>query len=128
MSQRNNKTLINGINSKGMKKNYLTNKTDVYHFDDIWSLDIFDLKHNGPENNRRYRYVLVVIDIFSKHGWTTPLKNKKAITITNSFKNILINSKTNPGLIESDGGMEIEHFFSRLPIKTISKFILEIVL
>ena len=48
---------INEIYSKPPKKNYATNKTDVYHFDDIWSLGILDLKHYGPENNRGYRYV-----------------------------------------------------------------------
>ena len=26
------------------------NKTDVYQFDDIWSLDMLDLKNYGPEN------------------------------------------------------------------------------
>ena len=49
-------------------------KTDVYHTDDIWSLDTLVLKHCGTENKRRYRYVLVVIDNFSKYGWTVPLK------------------------------------------------------
>ena len=56
--------------------NYLTNKTDVYLIDDIWSLEILDLKVYGFENNRGYRYVLVVIDIFSKFGGTVPLKIK----------------------------------------------------
>ena len=28
---------------------------DVYHVDDIWSLDILDLEDYGPENTRKYR-------------------------------------------------------------------------
>ena len=44
MTQKNNKIFINEIYSKGPKKNYATNKTDVYHIDDIWSLGILDLK------------------------------------------------------------------------------------
>ena len=59
------------------QKNYATNKTDVYHIDDIWSLDILDLFDYRPENNRGYRYVLVIIDNFSKFGWTIPLKKKR---------------------------------------------------
>ena len=51
---------------KATKKKFITNKTDVYNIDDIWSLDILDLKDCGPENNRGYRYVLVIIDIFLK--------------------------------------------------------------
>ena len=102
MTQKNIKIFINEIYSKPPKKNYTTNKTDVYHIDDIWSLDILDLKDYGPENNRNHRYVLVVIDDFSKFGRTIPLKNKNSQSIKNSFENILINSKRSPNLIESD--------------------------
>ena len=35
------------------------------------------------------RFLLCVIDIFSKYAWVTPLKDKKDITITNAFQNIL---------------------------------------
>ena len=106
MTQKNIKIFINEIYSKPPKKYYPTNKTDVYHIDDIWSLDILDLKDYGTENNRGYRYVLVTIDNFSKYGWTIPLKNKNAQTIKDFFENILINSKRKPNLIESDRGKE----------------------
>ena len=68
MTQKSNKTFINEIFSKIPIKNYATNKTDLHHIDDIWSLDILDLKNYGPKNNRNYRYVLVIIDIFIKSG------------------------------------------------------------
>ena len=106
MSQKNIKIFKKEIYSKGPKKSYPTNKTDVYHIDDIWSLDILDLKDYGPENNRNYRYVLVIIDTFSKFGWTVPLKNKNALTIKDFFENILISSKRKPNLIETDRGKE----------------------
>ena len=102
MTQKTIKIFINEIYSKPAKRNYSTDKTDVYHIDDIWSLDILDLKDFGPENNRNYRYVSVIIDNFSKSGWTIPLKNKNAITVKDSFENILISSKRKPNLIESD--------------------------
>ena len=86
------------------QKNYPTNKTDLYHNDNISSKDILDLRDYGPENNRRYRYVLVVVDNFSKFGWTAPLKNKNAQTIKDCFENILISSKQKPKIIESDRG------------------------
>ena len=92
MTQKNIKIFINEIYSKPRKKNYPTNKTHVCYIDNIWSLDILDLKDYGSENNRRYRYVLVVIDNFSKFGWTIPLKSKNAQTIKDSFENILTSS------------------------------------
>ena len=36
---------------------YITNKTNVCHTDDIWSLDFLDLNVYGPENKRGYRYI-----------------------------------------------------------------------
>ena len=126
MTQRNIKIFINEIYSKPPKKFYPTNKTNVYHIDDIWSLDILDLKDYGPENNKGYRYVLVTIDNFSKYGWTIPLKNKNAQTIKDSFENILINSKRKPNLIESDRGKEFynnifQDFLNKNNIKLYSR-------
>ena len=111
MTQKNIKIFINEIYSKPPRKYYPTNKTDVYFIDDIWSLDILDLKDYGSNNNRGYRYVLVTIDNFSKYGWTSPLKNKNAITIKDSFENILISSKRKPNLIETDCGQEFYNNF-----------------
>ena len=117
---------INEIYSKPPKRNYATNKTDVYYIDDIWSLDILDLKDYGPENNRGYRYVLVAIDNFSKFGWTVPLKNKNAQTIRDCFENILIKSKRSPNLIETDRGKEFynnifQDFLNKNNIKLSSR-------
>ena len=106
--------------------NYATNKTNVYHIDEIWKLDILDLKDYGPENNRGYRYVLVTLDNFSKYGWTMPLKNKKALTIKDSFEIILLSSKRKPNLIESDRGREFynkifQDFLNKNNIKLYSR-------
>ena len=125
MTQKNIKIFINEIYSKPPKKYYPTNRTDVYHIDDTRSLDILDLKDYGPENNRGYRYVLVIIDNFSKFGWTTPFKNKNA-QIKDSFENILISSKRKPGLIESDRGKEFynnifQDFLNKNNIKLYSR-------
>ena len=126
MTQKNIKLFINEIYSKPPKRNYATNKTVVYHIDDIWSLDILDLKDYGPGNNRGYRYVLVVIDNFSKFGWTSPLKNKNGHTIKDSFENILISSKRKPNLIETDRGKEFynnifQDFLNKNDIKLYSR-------
>ena len=126
MTPKNIKIFINEIYSKPPKKNYVTNKTNVYHIDDIWSLDILDLKDYGPGNNRGYRYVLVTIDNFSKFGCTVPLKNKNAQTIKDSFENILISSKRKPNLIETDRGKEFynnifKDFLNKNNIKLYSR-------
>ena len=49
MTQKTINNFIDEIYSEGPKQNYITNKTDVCQIDDIWSLDILDLKDSGPE-------------------------------------------------------------------------------
>ena len=83
MTQKSIKTFVTEVYSKPPKNIYPTNKSDVSHIDDIWNLDILDLKVYGPENNRSYRYVLIVIEKFSKFGCT---KNKTAQTIEVIFR------------------------------------------
>ena len=39
------------------------------------------------------RFLLGVIDIFSKYAWTALLENRKGITITNAFQKFLDESK-----------------------------------
>ena len=45
-------------------------------------------------------------DIYSKYAWVIPLKDKKGITITNVFQNILDESKRKPNKIWVDKGSE----------------------
>ena len=84
------------------------------------------MKDYGPENNRGYRYVLVIIENFSKYGWTIPVKNKNAIKIKDSFENILLDSKRKPNLIESGRGKKFynnifQDFLTKNNIKLYSR-------
>ena len=38
--------------------------------------------------NKGYRYLLMVLDVFSKYGWIVPLKDKKGETVAEAFKKI----------------------------------------
>ena len=49
--------------------------------------------------NKVFRFLLCVIDIFSKYAWVVPLKDKKGITITNAFQKILKESNRKPNKI-----------------------------
>ena len=60
MTQKTINNFMNEVYSEAPKQNYVTKETDVYRIDDIWSLDILDLKDYGPETNRGYRKVLIV--------------------------------------------------------------------
>ena len=84
------------------------------------------LKDYGVENNRGIRYNLVVIDKFSKFGWTTPIKNKNAQQIKDSFENIIISSKRKPNFLEGDRDRRFynnifRHCLNKINIKLFSR-------
>ena len=56
--------------------------------------------------NQGFRFLLCVIDIFSKYAWAVPLKDKKGITVTNVFQKILKESNRKPNKIQVDKGSE----------------------
>ena len=62
------KNFIDEINSKQPTKIYPTNKTIIKSIDNNWSSDSLDMNDYGPKNNEVHRYILKVIDIFSKFG------------------------------------------------------------
>ena len=56
----------------------------------------------GCSFNIGFRFLLCVIDIFSKYAWVVPLKNKECINITNAFQKILKESDRKPNKIWVD--------------------------
>ena len=39
--------------------------------------------------NKGFRFLLCVIDNFSKYAWALPLKDKKCLSVVNAFENFL---------------------------------------
>ena len=56
--------------------------------DNIWGADLGDMQLIS-KFNKGFRFLLCVIDIFSKYAWVVPLKNKKGISIVREFQKIL---------------------------------------
>ena len=54
----------------------------------------------------RFIFLLFVIDIFSKYAWVVPLKNKKGVSIVDSFQKILDKSRHKPNKIWVNKGSE----------------------
>ena len=52
--------------------------------------------------NKGFRFLLCVIDIFSKYVWVVPLSDKKGVSIVNAFQSILDDSKRKPNKIWVD--------------------------
>ena len=56
--------------------------------------------------NQGFRFLLCVIDIFSKYAWVVSLKDKKIVSIVNAFQKILGKSGRKPNKIWVDKGSE----------------------
>ena len=49
--------------------------------------------------NKKFRFLLFIIDVFSKYTWVVPLKDKKCVAIANAFPKVLNDSKRKPNKI-----------------------------
>ena len=49
--------------------------------------------------NKGFRFLLCVIDIFSKYAWVVPLKDGKGVIIVNAFQSILKKSNRKPSKV-----------------------------
>ena len=83
------------------------------------------IKYSKQNNN--YKYILTVIDFFSKYSWCYPLKNKDSNEIINSFKDIFKKSNRSLNFIQSDEGSEytnklVQKFFNNSNIKWYHTF------
>ena len=56
--------------------------------------------------NKEFRFLLCVLDVFSKHVWVVPLKDKKGVSIINAFQKILKESNRKPKKIWVEKGSE----------------------
>ena len=69
--------------------------------DEIWAADLVGMQKFNKWN-KGIKYLLMVIDVFSKYGWIKPLKDKKTETVSEMFKS----SKRLPKMLWTDKGSE----------------------
>ena len=71
--------------------------------DNISGADLADMQLIS-KLNKGFRFLLCIINIFSKYVWVVPLKDKIGISIVNAFQKILKESKHKPNKIWADKG------------------------
>jgi len=62
--------------------------------DKIWAADLVEMQAFSKFNHG-VRYLLTVIDVFSKYGWMHPLKDKTGKSVADAFKEISKNQSEN---------------------------------
>ena len=116
------KTMGSGIDENSKSDNELHKpiirkfiKRKVYSSlkDNIWGVDLADMQLLS-KFNKRIKYLLCVIDLFSKYAFVVPLKDKKGVSIVNAFQSILDKSRRKPNKIWVDQGSEFyNHNFKK---------------
>ena len=70
-----------------MSRKFQRRRVQVNGIDEVWAADLIDMQAFS-KFNRGVKYLLAVIDIFSKYGWLVPLKNKTGKAVANALKEI----------------------------------------
>ena len=78
--------------------------------DNIWNADLIIV--SKPENG--YKYILTIMDGYTRYAWTVPLKDKKGETVANAFKDVMKKSNRKPNKLWVDQGKEFynQHMYS----------------
>ena len=108
----NNKIFTEELHKPVIKK---FNKRKVYSQfkDNIWGVDLADMQ-SLSRKNKRFKYLLCAINLYSKYAFVIPLKDKKGISIVNAFNKIIKQSNRKPNKIWVDQGGEFyNHVFKK---------------
>ena len=102
---------------KPVKRNFPKRKVFVKGIDDTWAADLVEMG-SLSEWYEGIRYLLMVIDVFSKYGWIRTLKNKRGDTVANAFVSIFNEGRT-PKKLWIDKGRE---FWNKNVEEVMKKF------
>jgi transposase InsO family protein len=70
-----------------------------------WQIDLIDMSNLAPWNNGQ-RWLLTLIDLFSKHAWVRALKRKEASHVVAGLQSVFDEAMHTPEVIQSDNGSE----------------------
>ena len=99
-----NQQLAEGLHKPIIRK-FEKRKVHAVFKENIWGADLADIQLLN-KYNKGIRFLLCVIDIFSKYAWVVPLKDKKGVNIFKAFQGILKQSNRKPSKIWVDKGSE----------------------
>ena len=105
----NNKILAEELHKPVIKK-FSQRKVYSQFRQNIWGVDLADTQLLSKKNKGN-KYLLCAIDLFSKYAFVVPLKDKKGISIVNTFNKIIKQSNRKPNKIWVDQGSE---FYNRV--------------
>lgn len=106
---------------KPKRKKFLRRSFNVNGMHHLWQADLSDLS-SIKTFNKGNKFLLFVIDAFSKFAWVRPLKDKSGAAIKEAMQSILDESSSRPLNLQTDKGGEFEnrHFKDLMRSKNIN--------
>src|SRR5208282_327034 len=111
------------LHKPARKAGYKTRPYRTGGIDHQWQMDLVDMIQES-KHNEGYKYILTVIDIFSRYAWAEPLKTKSPQHVMVALRKIFEQGRK-PMKVQSDQGLEFEskvmkNFFASLGIEQFS--------
>ena len=89
------------------RRRYVRNRTYVAGIDGQWQADLGDMQAITCQNNGE-RYLLTVINVYSKFACVAAVKSKDAAAVTEAFRHILTSAASRQSRrLQTDKGMEV---------------------
>ena len=107
---------------KPVKRNFPKRRVLSNGLDEIWAADLVEMG-KFSKWNKGIKYLLMVIDVFSKFGWIEPLKDKRGESVTHAFEKISMKSGRHPRLLWTDKRSE---FYNSSVKRLLSKHKIEL--
>ena len=81
------KSLAEELHKPILRRKFKKRRVLVNGIDRIWAADSVNMQA-FTKFNRGVKYLLAVIDVFSKYGWLIPLKDKTGKSVASALKTI----------------------------------------
>lgn len=120
------KKALSGVDSYTLNKpatrNFARRQVIVAGIDAQFQADLVDMQRFTKDNDN-IKYLLTVIDVFSKYAWAIPLKNKSGALVAEALDNIF--KHRTPQRLQTDDGkeffnVEVKNILSKYDIQLFS--------
>lgn len=103
------------LQKKVRRKGFKRRRVVVQGLDYQWEADLADVQ-NLSEHNDGIKFLLVIVDVFSRFLWIRPLKDRKGKSVIEAFKDVLVGPRR-PRTIRTDKGSEFYNRFLQQYLK-----------
>ena len=102
---------------KPIRKKFKKRIVFAKNVDDIWAIELVEMQPLARFNNGN-KYILMIIDVFSKYGFAIPLKTKTGMAVADALKG-LFKKQSPPAMLWADKGKE---FYNKHVAEVLRKY------